>query len=94
MEKIPGDDHIRNMLDGADPQHFDGLFLDAVHAVRAENDLTAFRRLNGHVLIALDGTEYARSNIVHCDKCSHSEHSDGRIEYFITDKFQWQIMTV
>ncbi len=84
MEKIPGDDHIRNTLDGADPQHFDGLFLDAVHAVRAENDLTAFRRLNGHVLIALDGTEYARSNIVHCDKCSHSEHSDGRIEYFHT----------
>jgi hypothetical protein len=81
MSGIPGDDQIRNMLDGADPNHFDDVFLHTVNSVRAEDDLAAFRRLNGHVLIALDGTEYFTSRKVHCANCSHRERSDGGTEY-------------
>jgi hypothetical protein len=84
MSGIPGDDHIRKMLDGTDPHHFDHVFHEAVKMVRQEKNFSAFRRLGDHVLIALDGTEYCRSTKVQCEKCSHCEHKNGQIDYFHT----------
>ncbi len=82
MEKIPSDNHIRQMLDGAAPEVFDGLFLKAVAAAEAADGLVAFRRLDGRVLIALDGTEHFRSSKIHCPCCSRQQHSDGKIDFF------------
>ena len=46
--------------------------------------LDAFRQLGGHVLIALDGTEYFRSNDIRCGNCSRRARSGGKTEYFHT----------
>ena len=82
MERIPCDNHIRQMLDGHSPGVFDGVFLKAVAAADAADGLKAFRRLDSRVLIALDGTEHFRSSKIHCPHCSRQQHADGKIDYF------------
>jgi hypothetical protein len=84
MSEIPTDNHIRHMLDGTPPNHFDNIFAQTVSAMNEANALKPFHRLDEHVLIALDGTEYFNSYEIHCKTCSHRERSNGKIEYFHT----------
>ena len=76
---IPSDNHIRQMLDGAPTAAFDPLFLKAIETPEV---LTPFQRLDGRILIALDGTEYHGSRKVHCARCSTRKRADGGREYF------------
>src|SRR5271163_2061665 len=82
MERIPSDNHVRDMLDPMAPECFHALFPRAVKALEAGGGLTAFRRLGDHVLIAFDGTEYHRSTKLHCACCSTRKRSGGTTEYF------------
>src|SRR3954468_5632968 len=82
MSAIPSDNHIRQMLDGNSPGVFDGLFLKAVESVAAADGLSAFQRLGGRLLIALDGTEHFGSRKVGCPQCSTRRRTDGGTEYF------------
>jgi len=79
MSAIPSDNYIRLMLDGVPPSAFDRLFL---RAVEAAGPLSPFRRLDGRVLIALDGTEHFCSRKIHCQNCCTRRRSDGGTEYF------------
>lgn len=79
ITKIPTDPHIRQMLDGVPTDAFDRLFYQAVEA---EGVLDPFKRLDGRILIALDGTEHFCSRKIHCPRCSTRKRSDGGTEYF------------
>lgn len=79
ISKIPTDPHIRQMLDGAPTDAFDTLFYQAIGA---EGVLDPFKRLDGQILIALDGTEHFCSRKIHCPRCSTRKRSDGGTEYF------------
>ena len=79
MSAIPSDNYIRLMLDGVPPSAFDRLFL---RAVEAAGPLSPFQRLDGRVLIALDGTEHFCSRKIHCRNCCTRRRSDGGTEYF------------
>jgi len=81
MAAIPSDNHIRQMLDGNAPGAFDGLFIKGLEAVAATDGLSAFQRLNGRLLIALDGTEHFCSRKIGCPQCSTRRRSDGGTEY-------------
>jgi hypothetical protein len=48
----------------------------------AEGVLTPFQRLDGRILIALDGTEHFCSRKIHCRRCSSRGRADGGTEYF------------
>jgi hypothetical protein len=78
ISAIPTDTHIRRMLDGASPSVFDPLFFKAL---AVEGVLDPFRRLDGRLLIALDGTEHFCSRKVHCPRCLTRRRSDGGTEY-------------
>jgi hypothetical protein len=81
MEKIPTDNHIRNMLDGVDPKHFDQDFFFILD--EASNTAPVVKNvLDGHTLIALDGSEYFCSRKLSCPSCSKRERSDGGTENF------------
>jgi len=82
MTKIPSDNHIRQMLDGAPPDHFDALFAEIVRDLNASGGLASLRRLDGRVLIALDGSEHFCSRKIQCPHCSTRKRSDGETEYF------------
>lgn len=82
LRQIPSDNHIRAMLDPAEPASLAPVF-DAVLAELAlSGGLDTFRQADGHVLVALDGTEYFRSNKLHCPQCSKRLRSNGETEYF------------
>jgi len=82
MSAIPTDNHIRQMLDGASPTAFDGLFFKALETLDAGEALAPFQRLDGRLLIALDGTEHHCSRKIHCPQCSRRRRSDGGTEFF------------
>src|SRR3954469_12695286 len=82
MAAIPSDSHIRQMLDGNSPGAFDGLFIKALETVAAADGLSAFQRLGGRLLIALDGTEHHCSRKIGCPQCSTRRRADGGVECF------------
>jgi hypothetical protein len=85
LAKIPSDNHIRHMLDPASPDLLHPVFAEIVEQLgQAEGGLDVFRRLGGHVLIALDGTQYHGSQTVHCKHCSSRLRGKGEIEYYHT----------
>lgn len=84
MTAIPCDNHIRAMLDGAPTDHFDPVFKTIVEDLDRRGGLNAFRRLDGRVLIALDGSEHFCSRKVSCPHCSTRRRADGEMEYFHT----------
>ena len=84
MNKIPGDSQVRAMLDPIDPALFYPLFADIVAELQQCGGLDAMRVLDGHVLIAWDGTEYHCSDTISCPNCSHRKRGKNKIEYFHT----------
>ena len=83
IAKIPSDNHIRDMLDPAAPDLLQPVFAAAVDQIRQiDGGLDVFRRLDGRVLVALDGTEYHCSRKIHCPHCSTRLRGKGEIEYY------------
>jgi len=80
MAKSPTDNHIRAMLDPVPPSHLQGVFDSAVAALRDNGAMEAFQRLDGRVLIALDGTEYFCSQKLGCPNCQTRQRSNGKVE--------------
>jgi hypothetical protein len=82
MAAIPCDNHIRAMLDPVAPSAFHPVFGSVLGELERSGGMTEFRRLGDHVLIAFDGTEYFRSNKLHCRHCSSRARAGGKAEYF------------
>lgn len=82
MEKIPSDNHIRKMLDGVSPNHFDRNFFAVLDDLECDSSSVVRNVLGGHTLIALDGSEYFCSKKLSCPSCSKRMRSDGNEEYF------------
>ena len=81
MAKVPTDNHIRTMLDPVTPDKLFPMFAHTLAAIETSGGLTAFKRLGGHVLIALDGTEYFCSQKLECPNCSSRARANGRTEH-------------
>jgi hypothetical protein len=83
IAKIPSDNHIRDMLDPAAPTLLRPVFAETIEQLRQiDGGLDMFRRLDGRVLIALDGTEYHCSRKIHCPHCSTRVRGNGQTEYY------------
>jgi hypothetical protein len=83
IAKIPSDNHIRDLLDPASPALLLPVFAATVDQLeRIGGGLDRFRRLGGHVLIALDGTEYHCSRKIHCQHCSSRAKGQSGTEYY------------
>ena len=81
MSKIPGDSQIRAILDPIEPSRFHPVFDDVMAELQRSGGIQAFRRLDDHVLIALDGTQYHSSYKVNCPRCSTRQQGNGKTEY-------------
>ena len=82
IETIPSDNHVRKMLDGVPPGHFDPVFHHVIGTLLKKDRLKPLRRLNGHLLVALDGTEYVSSTRIECPNCSTQKQKDGTIRHY------------
>ena len=81
MTKIPGDSQIRAKLDPIEPSQFHPMFDAVIEELQRSAGIDQFRRLDGHVLIALDGRQYHSSAKVSCPQCSTRQHGNGKTEY-------------
>ena len=84
MDKIPCDNHIRDLMDEVPPSYIFPMFSYIFNGLHALGYLDEFRSINNTLLIALDGTEYFSSQKIHCDNCSQKKHRNGTITYFHT----------
>lgn len=82
VKAIPTDPHIRSMLDDVEPESLQPCFDDAVRVLDANGGFDAFKRLDGRVLVALDGTEYFCSKKITCPHCLHRKRRDDTVDYY------------
>ena len=69
VDKIPSDGQIRNLLDDLDPERCAALFPLCLDTVREHGGLAPFQRLDGRLLVALDGIQIHSSQAIHCAQC-------------------------
>lgn len=82
IERIPGDNQIRNLLDPVPASTVFPVFKQVYQCLEEAGVLSRYRCLAGEFLIALDGTEYFSSKKIHCPHCCHRTHKDGSTTYF------------
>ena len=81
VEKIPSDNHIRDMLDVVPPISVFPVFTFIAEALNDVGHLDTLRSYNNNLLCALDATQYFSSNTIHCENCNTKEHQNGSITY-------------
>lgn len=81
MLDIPSDNHIRALLDPVPPETVFALFHRIEARLQAQGLLASYRVLADRLLIALDGTQYHRSETIHCDQCTRRAHRSGQPSY-------------
>lgn len=84
IEKIPTDNHVRDMLDPVEPEKIYPVYDSVYEAFMERGILDTFRTVHDTRLIALDGTWYfsSQSENVQCEKCSKIEHSNGETTHY------------
>lgn len=81
MDKIPSDNHIRDLLDVVAPEFVFPVFHYILGGIQDLGQLDAFRSYNDNLLCALDATQYFSSNKIHCENCSRKEHKNAAPTY-------------
>jgi hypothetical protein len=84
IQRIPSDNHIRQMLDPIAPAEFHPLFDDLHQAFAETGLLESMRAVERTRLIALDATWYFSSQAehLHCENCSCLRHADGPVTHY------------
>ena len=82
LEKIPTVEQIRNILDLIKADHLFDVFAQVYRALLHSGYLNRFKLKGGQMLITLDGSEYHRSETIHCSCCSSQTHKNGSVSYF------------
>jgi hypothetical protein len=82
IERVPCDTHMREILDPVSPKLLRPVFRSVFRQLQRGKALEAMTFLDGHYLLALDGTEYFSSKTIHCASCLHKVHRHGSITYF------------
>ena len=81
IERIPCDNHIRNILDEVPASEVFSLFPAVLNHPAMTKPVDDFRYLSDQLLIALDGVRSFSSNNLSCPKCSTQTHSNGETTY-------------
>jgi hypothetical protein len=82
--KIPSDNYIRDMLDGADPALLQSCFERMEQLLATPPLRQSFARLGDRILIAWDGTEYFCSQKLGCPHCLTRKRANGKLESYHT----------
>jgi hypothetical protein len=80
--QIPTTPQIRNILDQIAAEGLFRVFTWIYEELQSGGHLKPYYCLNGHLLVALDGTQYFSSQTIHCECCSSRTHKNGTVTYF------------
>src|SRR5499433_1221386 len=82
IERVPCDTYMREILDPVSPKWLRPVFTRVFRQLQRGKALEALTFLDGHYLLALDGTEYFASKTIHCASCLRRVHRNGSITYY------------
>src|SRR6266702_7238841 len=82
IARVPCDTHMREILDPVSPKWLRPVFTSVFRQLQRGKALEAMTFLEGHYLLALDGTGYFSSKTMHCASCLHKVHRNGAITYY------------
>src|SRR2546421_8486098 len=81
IERVPCDTQMREILDPVSPESVRPVFKSVFQQLQHGKALEAMAFLEGHYLLALDGTGYFSSKTIHCASCLQQVHRNGSITY-------------
>jgi hypothetical protein len=81
-ERVPCDTHMREILAPVSPKWLRPVFTSVFRQLQRGKALEELRFLDGHYLLALDGTGYFSFQTIHCASCLHKVHRNGSITYY------------
>ena len=81
IERVPCDTRMREMLDPVSPKVLRPVFQSIFRQLQRGKALEPMAFLDGHYLLALDGTEYFSSKTIHCASCLQRSHRNGAVTY-------------
>src|SRR5262249_557196 len=81
IARVPCDTHMREILDPVSPKWLRPVFKSVFRQLQRGKALEAMTFLDGHYLLALDGTEYFSSKTIHCASCLQRIHRNGAVTY-------------
>ena len=81
LEQVPCDTRMREILDPVDPESLRPQFKGVFRALQRGKALEEMVFIEGHYLLALDGTGYFSSQDIHCASCLEHHHRNGTITY-------------
>jgi hypothetical protein len=81
IARAPCDTRMRERLDPVSPASLRPSFTLVFRQLQRGKALEPMVFLDGHYLVALDGTGYFSSKTIHCASCLHKEHRNGSITY-------------
>ena len=71
IQRVPCDTYMREILDPVSPTWLRPVFTSVFRQLQRGKALEAMTFLDGHDLLALDGTGYFSSKTMHCASCLH-----------------------
>jgi Transposase DDE domain len=81
ITRVPCDTAMREILDPVEPETLRPLFTQVFRALQRGKALEEMVFIEGHYLLALDGTGYFSSQQIHCASCLERHHRNGAITY-------------
>ena len=79
--RVPCDTSMREILDPVNPERVRPAFKTVLRHLQRGKALEAMVFVEGHYLLALDGTGYFSSQEIHCDSCLEQHHRNGTVTY-------------
>lgn len=81
IKRVPCDTSMREILDPLKPEALRSAFQQVFRQLQRGKALEEMVFVEGHYLLALDGTGYFSSKTIHCDSCLEKHHRNGTITY-------------
>jgi hypothetical protein len=81
IERVPCYTAMREILDPVEPESLHPLFKHIFGALQRGKALEEMVFVEGHYLLALDGTGYFSSQQIHCASCLETHHRNGTVTY-------------
>ena len=82
INRAPCDTYMREILDPVSPESLRPSFTSVFRQLQRGKALEDMVFLDGHSLLALDGTGYFSSPTIHCASCLQKVHRNGSITYY------------
>lgn len=81
IARVPCDTAMRAILDPLQPEGLRAAFRHVFRLLQRGKALEEMVFVDGHYLLALDGTGYFSSQKIHCDSCLEKHHRNGTVTY-------------